>query len=286
MKTHNKTHDDHKKTHDDKNLPVKIITSTVLRQMKTAGAKITCLTAYDATFAALIDEAGVEVVLVGDSLGMVVQGQTSTLPVTMDAMVYHTTCVTRGIRRALLVADLPFLSYTTPERALDNAGRLMAAGAGMVKLEGGSAQILEIVYHLGRWGIPVCAHLGLLPQSVYKSGGYRVQGRDPGQAAVILNAAQALEKAGAELLVLECVPVTLARRITATLNIPTIGIGAGTHCDGQVLVLYDMLGLTPGKRPKFSRDFLPGNHSVREAIGTFVRDVKHGIFPGPGNDYH
>ncbi|CAK0750377.1 3-methyl-2-oxobutanoate hydroxymethyltransferase [Gammaproteobacteria bacterium] len=264
---------------------MKTVTPAVLRQMKEAGEKIACLTAYDASFSALLEDAGVEVVLVGDSLGMVVQGQASTLPVTVDAMVYHTTCVARGIRHALLVADLPFLSYTTPDRALDNAGRLMAAGARMIKLEGGSGLVLETVRRLGQWGIPVCAHLGLLPQSVHKLGGYRVQGRDPDQAATILEDAQTLEEAGVELLVLECVPVPLARQITAALKIPVIGIGAGISCDGQVLVLYDMLGVVTGKRPRFSRDFMPGNGSIREAVATFVREVKVGTFPKPEHSY-
>ncbi|CAK0776906.1 3-methyl-2-oxobutanoate hydroxymethyltransferase [Gammaproteobacteria bacterium] len=226
-----------------------------------------------------------EVLLVGDSLGMVFQGHTSTLPVTMESMVYHTTCVARGIHHALLIADLPFLSYTSPDRALDNAGHLMAAGARMVKLEGGSAPVLATVRHLGQWGIPVCAHLGLLPQSVHKLGGYRVQGREPDQAATILNDALALEEAGAELLVLECVPIALAQQISAALKIPTIGIGAGVHCDGQVLVLYDMLGIVTGKRPRFSRNFMPGSNSVREAVAIFVREVKEGTFPGAEHSY-
>ncbi len=264
---------------------MKNVTATTLRQMKGIGEKIACLTAYDASFAALLEGAGTEVLLVGDSLGMVLQGEPSTLSVTMDAMVYHTTCVARGTNRALLVADLPFLSYTNPDRALDNAGRLMAAGAKMVKLEGGSAPVLDTVYRLVQWGIPVCAHVGLQPQSVHKLGGYRVQGGEPDRASVILEEAQALEEAGAELLVLECVPVTLAQRITAALQIPVIGIGAGIYCDGQVLVLYDALGIVIGKRPRFSRDFMQGNSSIHEAITAFVREVKLGTFPGPDHSY-
>lgn len=264
---------------------MKIVTLDTLRQMKSTGEKIACLTVYDASFATLLEDAGVDVLLVGDSLGMVFQGQASTLPVTMDAMLYHTTCVARGVHRAWLIADLPFMSYATHERALDNAGRLMSAGAGMIKLEGGSALIVETVYRLGQWGIPVCAHLGLLPQSAHKLGGYRVQGRNPDQATTILNEAHALEEAGAELLVLECIPITLAQRITTELKIPTIGIGAGVNCNGQVLVLYDMLGVTSGKRPRFSRDFIPGSNSVREAVVNFVHEVKAGTFPTLENSY-
>ncbi len=264
---------------------MKTVTAMALRHMKNAGEKIACLTAYDASFAVLLEGAGVEVLLVGDSLGMVVQGQASTLSVSMDAMVYHTTCVARGITRSLLVADLPFLSYATPERALDNAGRLMAAGAKMVKLEGCSASVLETVHRLVQWGIPVCGHLGLLPQSVHTLGGYRVQGTEPDRATAILDEAEALQNAGAELLVLECVPVTLAKRITEALSIPVIGIGAGVHCDGQVLVLYDVLGIVLGKRPRFAHDFMQGNTSLHDAIAAFVRDVKRGAFPGPEHSY-
>lgn len=258
---------------------MKNITITSLRQMKLSGEKITCLTVYDASFAALLEDVGIEVLLVGDSLGMVIQGQPSTLPVTIDDMVYHTKCVARGIKHAVLIADLPFLSYATFERALDSAGRLMAAGAGMIKLEGGTTEVIDIVHKLGKWGIPVCAHLGLLPQSVNKLGGYRVQGREADQAATIIENAQALEEAGAELLVLECVPINLAKNITNLLKIPTIGIGAGVYCDGQVLVLYDMLGVTLGKRPRFANNFMSGNRNIREAIAAFIREVKAGSFP-------
>jgi len=259
---------------------MKTITATILRQKKSTGEKITCLTAYDASFASIVDESGIDVILVGDSLGMVIQGQASTLPVTIEDMVYHTRCVARGIHRALLIADLPFLSYSTKERALDSAGKLIAAGAAMVKLEGGSELIIEIIQYLGQWGIPVCGHLGLLPQSVHKLGGYRIQGQEPVQAEMIFNSAQQLENAGADLLVLECIPAQLASRISAALTIPTIGIGAGQDCDGQVLVLYDMLGITPGKRPRFVRDFFAGQNSVSAAINAFIREVKSGTFPG------
>ncbi len=263
---------------------MKRVTPEILRQMKQAKERFACLTAYDASFASLLEEAGVEVLLVGDSLGMVVQGRSSTLPVTMDDMVYHTHCVAQGTRQALLIADLPFLSYSSPQRALEQAGRLMAAGAQMVKLEGGG-MLVDTVNGLSQWGIPVCGHLGLLPQSVNKLGGYRVQGREDAQARRILEDAKALEQAGADLLVLECVPAPLAQEITAALTIPVIGIGAGAGCDGQVLVLYDMLGITPGKRPRFSRDFMVGAGSIPAAVANFVTAVKTGHFPGPEHSY-
>jgi 3-methyl-2-oxobutanoate hydroxymethyltransferase len=255
------------------------VTVTTLRKMKQENRKFACLTAYDASFAQLLDEAGVEVLLVGDSLGMVVQGQPTTLPVTVDEMVYHTASVCRGNQDALLVSDMPFMSYATPEQALASAARLMKeGGAQMIKLEGG-AVMLETVRHLTSHAVPVCAHLGLLPQSVHKLGGYRVQGRDQKSAEEIMEDARALEQAGADMLVLECVPRDLASRITASLDIPVIGIGAGPDCDGQVLVLYDMLGITPGKRPSFSRDFLADNGSVAGAIKAFVDAVRDGSFP-------
>jgi len=252
--------------------------------MKETGKKIACLTVYDASFAKILEEAGVEVLLVGDSLGMVIQGHSSTLPVTMDSMVYHTSCVARGVQHSLLVADLPFLSYTTPAQAIESAGRLMAAGAHMVKLEGGVA-LVEIVRCLSQWGIPVCAHLGLLPQSVHKLGGYRVQGRSTEQATEILDSAKKLEEAGADLLVVECVPTFLAQQLAEVLKIPVIGIGAGSKCDGQVLVLYDLLGVSSGKRPRFTKNFLSGNDSVHDAVLAFVVEVKTSLFPGPDHSF-
>ncbi len=262
---------------------MKRITLTTLQEMKKAGEKFTCLTAYDSSFAALLDAAGVEVLLVGDSLGMVIQGQESTLPVTLDEMIYHTRCVARGCRRALLMADMPFLSDVDPRQAVSNAGRLMKeGGAQMVKLEGGAMQ-LETVRRLAGQGIPVCAHLGLQPQSVHKLGGYRVQGRDQESARRIHDDALALQDAGADLLLLECVPASLAARIRDALRIPVIGIGAGPDCDAQVLVLYDMLGITPGKRPRFSHDFLSdpeaGPTDVAGAVRRYVEAVKSGAFP-------
>jgi len=256
-----------------------------LAEMKAEGEKITSLTAYDATFARVLDSAGIEVLLVGDSLGMVVQGQPTTLPVSVDDMVYHTRAVVRGSRRALVVADMPFLSYTTPEQALEAAGRLMQqGGAHMVKLEGG-ARRLEVVHRLSEEGIPVCAHLGLLPQSVYKLGGYRVQGRSDEDAGWLLADARALQEAGADLLVLECVPEALAAQVCEALQIPVIGIGAGAACDGQVLVLHDMLGMVPEKAPRFVKDFLAGQQGVAAAVDAYIRDVKAGRFPGPEHSF-
>ena len=258
--------------------PVTVIT---LRNLKRAREKIVCLTAYDASFAALLDEAGVEVLLVGDSLGMVIQGRDSTVPVTMDDMVYHSAAVARGRRRALLMVDMPFMSYATPQQAVVNAARLMQeGGAHMVKLEGGAIQA-ETVRQLTARGIPVCAHLGLQPQSVHRLGGYRVQGRDAAAAHAMLQDAKSLQEAGADVLLLESIPVGLAAEITQAVEIPVIGIGAGPSCDGQVLVLYDMLGITPGKRPKFARDFMTGQLHIRAAVASYIEPVKSGAFPAP-----
>lgn len=255
------------------------VTVPRLREMKDKGEKIVMLTAYDASFAAQCDAAGVDAVLVGDSLGMVVQGRASTLPVTVEDMIYHTAAVARGLTSALLVADLPFMSYRDADTALSSSARLLAeGGAAMVKLEGAD-YVLDAIAALARHGIPVCAHLGLTPQSVHKLGGYRVQGKTKGAAAQLEIDARAVADAGADLLVLECVPATLAKRITAQIPIPTIGIGAGVDCDGQVLVLYDMLGITPGKRPKFSKDFLAGRGAVVDAIRAYAQAVRSGEFP-------
>lgn len=252
---------------------------TALRKMKAAQEKIAVLTAYDASFSHMMDEAGVEVILVGDSLGMVIQGQESTLPVTVDDMIYHTANVVRGSNKAFVIADMPFMSYANADQALANAARLMAeGGAQMVKLEGG-AIIMDTIRQLTARGIPVCAHLGLLPQSVHRLGGYIVQGRETQAADALLADAIELEQAGADMLVLECVPAALAARVTEALRIPVIGIGAGKDCDGQVLVLYDMLGITPGKRPRFSHDFLAETGAVQAAITRYVHAVKNGEFP-------
>ncbi len=258
---------------------------TALRKMKAAQEKIAVLTAYDASFSHALEEAGVEVILVGDSLGMVIQGQESTLPVTVDDMVYHTANVVRGSEKAFIIADLPFMSYANADQAIANAARLMAeGGAQMVKLEGG-AVIADTIAELTARGIPVCAHLGLLPQSVHRLGGYIVQGREQEAADELLADALKLEQAGADMLVLECVPAALAARVTAALSIPVIGIGAGKDCDGQVLVLYDMLGLTPGRRPRFSHDFLADTGAIQAAITKYVQDVKSGAFPTPEQQF-
>ncbi len=255
------------------------ITLSTLNQMKAAKEKIAVLTAYDAGFAHIAEAAGTDVILVGDSLGMVVQGHDSTLPVTVEEMVYHTAMVNRGSNRALLIADMPFMSHGTPRQALDNAGRLMKeGGAHMVKLEGGHSQV-DTVRHLTARAVPVCAHLGLLPQSIHQLGGYKVQGRDSHSAEGILKDAQELQQAGAQMLVLECIPEILGREISLALDIPVIGIGAGRGCDGQVLVLHDVLGMTPGKAPKFSKNFLQENDSIESAIRAFVNAVHDQTFP-------
>jgi 3-methyl-2-oxobutanoate hydroxymethyltransferase len=257
------------------------VTVNTLRSLKQAREKIACLTVYDASFATLLDEAGIDVLLVGDSLGMVIQGRDSTVPVSMDDMVYHSAAAARGRRRALLMVDMPFMSYATQQQAMVNAARLMQeGGAHMVKLEGGSPQV-ETVAQLTARGIPVCAHLGLQPQSVHRLGGYRVQGRDAAAARTMLQDAVALQEAGADVLLLESVPAGLAAEITQAVAIPVIGIGAGPDCDGQVLVLYDMLGITPGKRPKFARDFMTDQPHIRAAVTSYIEAVKSGAFPAP-----
>ncbi len=253
--------------------------------MMQEGEKIACLTCYDATFAGVAEAAGIDVLLVGDSLGMVMQGHDSTLPVLLGDMIYHSACVARGSSRCLRVVDMPFMSYTTPAQGIGNAARLMGeGGAQMVKLEGGRV-IREVVHHLADHGIPVCAHLGLLPQSVHGLGGYRVQGRDQRSADRIFEDARILEEAGAGMLVLECVPAELAGRITDSVSIPVIGIGAGPDCDGQVLVLHDLLGVTRGRRPKFSQDFLAGRGGIQAGMEAYQRAVKSGTFPGPEHSF-
>lgn len=255
------------------------ITLNHLREMKSQGEKIACLTAYDASFAQMLDQAGVDVILVGDSLGMVIQGHKTTVPVTMENMIYHSQAVAQGNDRALLMVDMPFMACPTVDLALVNATRLMQAGAAqVVKLEGSGVQ-LEIVTELARRSIPVCAHLGLQPQSVFKIGGYRVQGREMDAASEMLESARVLEQAGADLLLLECVPESLAAEITAAVSIPVIGIGAGVRCDGQVLVLHDILGVTPGKPPRFCKNYMVGASSIAEAVSNYIADVKMGRFP-------
>ena len=260
----------------------KPVTVPGLRAMKARGEKIVVLTCYDASFATHMEAVGIDVALVGDSLGNVVQGQTSTVPVTLDQMIYHGSLVARGLSSTLQIVDLPFMQFRDPATALAASARLMAeGGAAMVKLEGGSDWVCEVIATLASHDVPVCAHLGLTPQSVHKMGGYRMQGKTDDAAARLREQAQAVVNAGAELLVLESMPAALAGEITRAVDIPTIGIGAGAECDGQVLVCYDLLGLTPGRRPKFSKDFLEGRGSVREAFAAYADDVRAGRFPGP-----
>ena len=250
-----------------------------IRAMHAAGEKLAMLTCYDAAFARILDAAGVDVLLVGDSLGMVLQGRDTTIPVTMDEMVYHTACVARGSRTAWIIADLPFGSYQeSAEQALRNAVRLMQAGAHMVKLEGGGWTV-PIVRFLVQRGIPVCGHLGFTPQSVYMLGGFRIQGREETAVATMRAQARELVAAGIDSLVLELMPATVARAVTQELAVPTIGIGAGSGCSGQVLVLHDMLGLTGSVTPRFVRDFLADAGSVEAAVRRYVADVKSGAFP-------
>ncbi|MFB1481399.1 3-methyl-2-oxobutanoate hydroxymethyltransferase [Corallococcus sp. RDP092CA] len=256
------------------------VTIHTLKRLKQSGQKICMVTAYDATFARILDEGGADVLLVGDSLGMVIQGQESTLPVTMEQMVYHCAAVSRGAKRAHVVGDLPFLSYqVSPQEAVRNAGRLVAEGnVGSVKLEGG-AEFADTVRAIVRASIPVMGHLGLTPQSVHKMGGYVVQGRDEDAARRMLDDALALEAAGAYALVLEGVPLELARTITQSLKIPTIGIGAGKHCDGQVLVCYDLLGMNPDFKPKFVKRFANLHGNITDAASTYFSEVRSGAFP-------
>ena len=250
-----------------------------LARMKAAGEKIASLTCYDASFAALLDAAGVDIVLVGDSVGMVIQGHDTTIPVTMDQMVYHCQAVARGLQRPLLMADLPFASYPTRETALANAVRLMQeGGAEVVKLESGPSQV-EIVRFLASHDIAVCAHLGLKPQSVHKTGGFRVQGRETDAADRMVEAARQLEEAGADLILLECIPAALGQRVTASLSVPVIGIGAGPHVDGQILVLYDVLGITSGRKPRFVLDCMAGVANVPEALRRYVSATKSCEYP-------
>lgn len=253
------------------------VTLTTLQQLKMRGEKFACLTAYDACFARILSEAGVEVLLVGDSLGMVLQGHDSTLPVTMDDMIYHMACVKRGNRGSLLMADLPFMSYASEWQTLENAAALMRAGAHIVKLEGG-AWIENTTRLLAERGIPVCAHMGLTPQSVNRIGGFHVQGRDTDQAQLIIEEAQLLQDAGANILLLECVPSELARTITESLDIPVIGIGAGPETSGQIMVLHDVLGVSP-ITPKFVKNFLAEAGDIPGAVKAYVQAVKEKRFP-------
>lgn len=257
------------------------VTLATLARMKADGEKIACLTAYDASFAMLLDAADVDVVLVGDTLGMVIQGYDTTIPVSMDHMVYHCAAVARGLQRPFLMGDMPFMSYPTKEIALANATRLMQeGGAQMVKLESGGRQT-DIVEFLAGHDIAVCAHLGLKPQSVHKTGGFRVQGREREAAARLLDEAKRLESAGADIVLLECVPSQLGKAITAELSVPVIGIGAGPDVDGQILVLYDMIDVTTGRKPRFVRNFMDGAVGNLDALRRYVRAVKQREYPAP-----
>ena len=257
----------------------KPITITKLLAMHAEGEKISMLTAYDSTMSALLNRCGVETILIGDSLGNVIQGHSKTTPVTVEQMAYHTECVARANTTAFLIADLPFASYGDPIQALESAALLMRAGADMVKLEGGGEWQVNTIQYLVERNVSVCAHLGLLPQSIHVLGGYKVQGKSKDAAALMLEQALDCQEAGAQMVVLEAIPSSLGEKISAALDIPTIGIGAGPDCSGQVLVLQDMLGISPGKPPKFVKNFMDGHHSVEAAIKAYVREVKSGKFP-------
>jgi len=261
------------------------VTLSTLDNMKENGEKIACLTCYDASFAALVDEADTDVVLVGDSMGMVIQGHDTTVPVTMDHIVYHLRAVARGMNRPFLMADLPFMSYPSKDLALANSVRLMQeGGAKMVKLESGSGQT-EIVEFLANHDIAVCAHLGLKPQSVHKTGGFRVQGRKEDAAQRMIRDAKALEAAGADMVLLECIPPALGKAITSEVRVPVIGIGAGPDVDGQILVLYDVLDITPGRKPRFVRNFMQGAGNNLEGLKAYVRAVKSREYPAPEHNF-
>jgi len=262
----------------------KKITPERLVEMKLAGEKIVSLTAYDAGFARIIDEAGIDIVLVGDSLGMVLQGNENTLQVTMDDMLYHTSMVSKAVNQAMLVVDMPYMSYSTSEQALNNAKRFISeAGAEVVKLEGGQ-DVLDVVQCLRQHGISVCGHLGLQPQSILKYGGFKVQGREHDSAEQILADAKALQDTGVIMIVLECIPSSLAETITAAIDIPTIGIGAGPACDGQVLVLYDLISVS-ARLPYMAKNFLAGQDSITDAVSAYIKAVKEGTFPDAEHSY-
>jgi len=261
------------------------LTLKAIQNMKTEGEKIAVLTAYDASFASLLDDNGVDAFIVGDSLGMVCQGHDSTLPVTVDDMVYHSANVVRGSQRSYVIVDFPYQSYTTVEQTLATARRLVnEGGAQMVKLEGGQSQIANIEALVAA-GFSVCGHLGLEPQSVKELGGYKVQGRDEDSAQRILNDAKSLQQAGIKILVLECIPSSLGKTISEALSIPVIGIGAGIDCDGQVLVTYDMLGISRGHKAKFVKNFLQGNTDIESAIRAYVDEVKQAKYPALEHSY-
>ena len=261
------------------------ITLTTLQKMAQEGNRIAMLTCYDASFAAVLEAAGVDSLLIGDSLGNVLQGHETTLPVTLRDMVYHTQCVARGSKRAFIIGDMPFGSFqVSPEETLRNAAEIMAAGAHMVKIEGGRP-MLETIEFLTDRGIPVCGHLGLTPQSVHQLGGYRVQGKGESEGQRLLREAKQLERAGAGMIVLEAIPAALAREVTAAVSSPTIGIGAGVDCHGQVLVLHDMLDVYPGRKAKFVKNYMRGTGSIQGAVELYVKEVKARTFPGPEHSF-
>lgn len=262
----------------------KVTTSTLLR-MKQERTKITALTAYDASFAKLFDEQGIDVLLIGDSLGMVLKGDDDTLGVTVEDIAYHTRAVRKGVERAFVVADMPFMSYATPQQACESAAKLMRAGASMIKVEGGS-WLLDTIKCLNERSVPVCGHLGLTPQSVHVFGGFKVQGRDDLQAESILDQAKQLEQAGIQLLVLECIPSDLTAKITESLSIPVIGIGAGAQADGQILVMHDMFGISANYMPKFSKNYLQQSSNMREAVSQYMQEVRDGSFPSPEHSFN
>lgn len=260
------------------------VTQNTLRKMYQNGEKFTILTCYDASFARLLENAGIDVLLVGDSLGNVLQGKQTTLSVTLNDMKYHTRCVSQGATNAMIMTDMPFGTFQeSPSLAFKNASKLMAAGAHMVKIEGGRT-MAETIQFLTQRGIPVCAHIGLTPQSVHQLSGYKLQGKNDKEANLLLEDAIVLEKAGANMLLMELVPATLAKKITQTLNIPTIGIGAGADCSAQVLVLHDMLGIYP-TNARFNKNFMSGAHSIEDAIKHYIEAVKSGIFPAAEHHY-
>lgn len=261
----------------------KVSVSSLLAK-KQAGEKITALTAYDASFAKLFDEQGVDVILIGDSLGMVLQGEDDTLVVSTDDIAYHTRSVKRGVERTFVIADMPFMSYSTPEQTYANAGKLMAAGASMVKVEGG-AWLAETITGLNQRGVPVCGHLGLTPQSVHVFGGFKVQGREADKAQQLIEDAKQLEAAGIQLLVLECVPTSLGKAVSEALSIPVIGIGAGNQTDGQILVMHDMFGVSANYMPKFSKNYLAETGDLRVAVTRFIEEVKSGEFPSEAHSF-
>jgi 3-methyl-2-oxobutanoate hydroxymethyltransferase len=263
---------------------MKKVTVSSLLKKKQAGEKITSLTAYDASFAKMFDEQGIDALLIGDSLGMVLQGESDTLPVTIDDIAYHTRCVRAGTERAFVLSDMPFMSYASAEQTYTNAATLMAAGASMVKMEGGR-WLCDTIAGLQLRGVPVCGHLGLTPQSVHVFGGFKVQGREADKAQQLLEEAKALEAAGIQLLVLECVPSSLAKAISEALTIPVIGIGAGKDTDGQILVMHDMFGISANYMPKFSKNYLAETGDMRKAVQQYISDVQNGVFPAAEHSF-